>query len=147
MSPTPTSRLSRRRWPALVAAVVLAAMILVTTGCGGPRVGVVDSQRILNESVLALSYQRELDDREKAMAADLQLLAGQLSPQELNARRQSHLQDLAALKRELEGRLNERIRTVVADVAQKRRLRVIFVKDGAPFGGMDITQDVIDRLK
>ncbi|TMI75917.1 MAG: OmpH family outer membrane protein [Bacillati bacterium ANGP1] len=49
---------------------VIVGLTLVATGCA-PRIGVVDSKRILNESVLALSYQKQLDDREKAMVADL----------------------------------------------------------------------------
>ncbi len=132
------------RW-ALFLVVVMTA--LAAAACGGPRIGVVDSQRILKESVLALTYQRDLDDREKALAADLRLLVGQLAPQELEARRQIHLRDLTTLKRELEGRLNDRIRKEIAEVARRRRLRVVFVKEATSLGGIDITQDVIDRLK
>lgn len=134
-----------RPGPALFLAVVMTA--LAAAACGGPRIGVVDSQRILKESVLALTYQRDLDDREKALAADLRLLVGQLAPQELEARRQIHLRDLTALKRELEDRLNDRIRKEIAEVARRRRLRVVFVKEATSLGGVDITQDVIDRLK
>lgn len=131
-------------WAAL--AVVVAAAAL-GAGCGGPRIGLVDSQRILTESVLALSFQRELDDREKTMAADLRILAGQLKPEDLDARRQTYLRELEVVKRELEGRLNERIRKAVTDVARRRRLRIVFVKDATSFGGIDVTQEVIDRLK
>ncbi len=126
---------------------LVAVAALVVTGCGGPRLGVVDSRRVLNESVLALTYQRQLDDREKAMAADLQLLAGQLSRQDFEARRQTHLQELNTLKRELEQRLNDRIRTEVAEVARRRRLRIVLVKDVARLGGVDVTDEVIARLK
>lgn len=127
---------------------VLALLImLLVAGCGGPRVGLVDSRRILNESVLALSFQKQLDEREKAMAADLRLLTGQLSAEDLEARRQVHLRDLQTMKQELEARLNERIRQAVAEVASKRRLRLVLVKEVTRVGGIDVTQDVIDRLK
>lgn len=136
------------KWASRMAIVFLAGLLAVlAAACGGPRIGVVDSQRILKESVLALSYQRELDDREKTMAADLRLLSGQLSPQDLQARRQTYLRELTVVKRELEGRLNDRIRNEVAEVARRRRLRVVFVKEATSLGGTDITQDVIDRLK
>ena len=133
--------------PGLALLLTVLMTALAAAACGGPRIGVVDSQRILSESVLALTYQRDLDEREKAMAADLRLLIGQLAPQELEARRQLHLRDLTALKRELEGRLNDRIRKEIAEVARRRRLRVVFVKGATSVGGIDITQDVIDRLK
>ena len=43
--------------------------------CSPVRVAFVDSERILKESVRALSYQQQLGEREKAMALDLQWLA------------------------------------------------------------------------
>lgn len=125
---------------------VLLAAALVVAGCA-PRVGVVDSRRVLTESVLALSYQRQLDDREKAMAADLQLLAGQLKPEDFEARRESYLRDLEEMKQDLEQRLNTRIRQEVAGVARRKRLRIVLVKDAAQIGGIDVTDDVIARLK
>lgn len=123
---------------------LLAAVLF--SGCA-PRVGVVDSHRILTESVLALSFQRQLDEQEKAMAADLQLLSGQLSAQDFEARRQTHLKDLAEMKRDLEQRLNQRIRQEVAEVARRKRLRIVMVRDGTHLGGIDVTDEVIDRLK
>lgn len=129
-------------------AAVLVGVVtgLVAAGCA-PRVGVVDSRRVLNESVLALSYQKQLADRETAMATDLRLLTGQLSREDLEARRQTYLRDLGAMRQELEGRLNEQIRQAVAEVARRRRLRLVLVKDVTPHGGIDITNEVIDRLK
>ena len=130
-----------RGWVPLVVGV-----LLVATGCG-PRIGVVDSKRIINESVLGLSYQKQLDDREKAMVADLRLLTGQLSKEDLEGRRQTYLKELAALRRDLEEQLNERVHAAVADEARRRRLRVVLVKQAIRFGGIDITDLVLARLK
>ena len=130
-----------RGWVPLVVGV-----LLVATGCG-PRIGVVDSKRIINESVLGLSYQKQLDDREKAMVADLRLLTGQLSKEDLQGRRQTYLKELAALRRDLEEQLNERVHAAVADEARRRRLRVVLVKQAIRFGGIDITDVVLARLK
>ena len=130
-----------RGWVPLVVGV-----LLVATGCG-PRIGVVDSKRIINESVLGLSYQKQLDDREKAMVADLRLLTGQLSKEDLEGRRQTYLKELAALRRDLEEQLNERVHAAVADEARRRRLRVVLVKQAIRFGGIDITDVVLARLR
>jgi outer membrane protein len=132
---------------ALALAALLAAAALAVSGCAGPAIGVVDSRRILNESLPALTYQRQLDDRERAMATDLRLLAGRLSQADLEARRQNHLRELQELKQELESRLNEQVRKAVEEVAQARRIRVVLVKEAAPIGGIDVTQDVLDHLK
>jgi len=120
---------------------------LVASGCARPAIGVVDSRRILTESLAALAYQRQLDDRERAMAADLQMLSNRLSRDDLVARRQGHLRELQELKRELEGRLNEQVRKAVEDVARTRRMRVVLVKEATPVGGVDVTEDVLNLLK
>ena len=131
----------------IVLGLLTAGTLAIAVACGGPRIGVVDSQRILDESALALTYQRELDSREKVMAEDLRLLSGRMAPQDLEARRQIYLRELSQRKGELEGKLNERIRKEVAEIARRHRLRYVFVKSTTRLGGVDITQNVIDRLK
>ena len=86
--------------------LVALAAVLLTSGCGD-AVGVVDSQRVLNESVKALQYQRQLDDREKQMAAELAALAPQVSRTELAARRARLLTELGQMRRDLEIELNQ----------------------------------------
>jgi outer membrane protein len=127
--------------------VVVIVLVIMAAGCGQPRVAVVDSGRVLNESVLALAFQKQLSERERAMAEDLRLLGPQLNPQEIEARRQIYMRDLQKMKEELEKRLSDRVREVVAEVAKERRLKLVLVKDATPFGGMDVTADVIAKLK
>lgn len=126
-------------------ALVLAAAVLAA-GCGS-AVGVVDTQRVLNESVKALQYQKQLDDREKQMAAELAVLAPQVSRAELAARRARLLTELGQMKAELEAQLNRQIMEVAAQVARQDGLRLVLVKGPTLLGGRDITQQVIDRLK
>jgi outer membrane protein len=125
---------------------VLLGLAVLIGGCA-PRVGVVDSQRLLNETVVGLSFQKQLAEREKAMEADLTLLSSQLSPNDLAARRQMYVRELATLRLELEGRLNDRIRRATAEVARQRRLRIVLVKGPTLSGGVDVTDAVIERLK
>jgi len=140
---------SRHRWPAALAAAVLVAV--VSTGCVSAQVGLVDSRRILTESAKALRYQKEIDDRERAMTTDLQLLVSQLSKEDLEARRQQYLRELQGLRLELEQTLNKEIRDVIQQVVRERRLRGVIVKGPVVYSKagttIDITQEVIDRLK
>ncbi|MBI4278539.1 MAG: OmpH family outer membrane protein [Armatimonadetes bacterium] len=128
------------------AALVLTAALL-TSGCLGPRIGVVDTRRVLNESVKALRYQKQLDEREKLMAADLALLTPRMRREEIEARRALYLRELQEMKRELETRLDRELREAVAQVAQQRRLQGVFVKGNTPLGGTDITGEVLEKLK
>ncbi|HEX9532431.1 MAG TPA: OmpH family outer membrane protein [bacterium] len=126
--------------------LVTLGLAVLVGGCA-PRLGVVDTQRLLNETVAGLSFQKQLSDREKAMEADLQLLSSQLSQNDLAVRRQMHVRELATLRLELEGRLNDRIRKATAEVARQRRLRIVLVKGPTLMGGVDVTDAVMERLK
>jgi outer membrane protein len=127
-------------------AVLLCGAALLFAGCG-PAIGVIDTQRVLNESVKALQYQKQLDDREKQMVAELSVLSPQVSKADLDARRARYLTELGQMKQDLEGQLNQEIARVAADVAREDRLQVVLVKGPTLIGGRDITQQIIDRLK
>ncbi len=128
----------------LVVSLTLATLV---AGCGRQAVGVVDTQRVLNESVLALSYQKQLNDREKLMAAELSLAAQRLDRRALEEQRLAYLRELQQLRAELEERLNRRLREVVAEVARRERVRVVVVKSAAVLGGRDLTDQVLERLR
>ncbi len=137
---------------ALLAVIVLAALAAGTAGCTPTgRVGMVDSRRILAESAKALRYQKEIDDRERAMTSDLQLLVPQLSKEDLEARRTQYFRELQGLRAELEQNLNREVQDAIRQVQKERRLSGVLVSGpivwSKPGMVVDITQDVIDRLK
>ncbi len=137
---------------AALAVVVLAAVVVGTAGCTPTgRVGIVDSRRILAESARALRSQKEIDDRERAMTADLQLLAPQLSKEDLEARRTQYFRELQGLRAELEQNLNREVQDAIRQVQKEKRLSGVLVSGpivwSKPGMVVDITQDVIDRLK
>ena len=127
-------------------------MALALGGCSPARVAIVDSERILKESVRALSYQQQLSKREKAMALDLQLLAGRLPAADFQARRNQYLKELQQMKAELEERLNKEVRETAGQIVREKGLRatvivkhpVLFARPGHT---VDITDEVIARLR
>jgi Skp family chaperone for outer membrane proteins len=142
-------RSPRRRH--LAAATLVVALLLVASGCQAGAVGLVDSRRILAESAKALRYQKEIDDRERGMTTDLQLLAGRLSREDLEARRQQYMRELQTLRAELELALNKEVHATIQQLVKEKRLRGVIVKGAViyntPGRAVDITQDIIDRLK
>jgi len=127
-------------------AILIVAAAALVSGCGA-SVGVVDTQRVLNESVVGLQYQKQLDDTEKQMVAELTALQGQLSPTDLSARRASLATQLQQMQVDLEGKLNVQLNAAAGQVARQRGLRVVLVKGQTEVGGVDITNQVIDLLK
>jgi Skp family chaperone for outer membrane proteins len=111
----------------------------------------VDSRRIVTESARALRFQKDIDDRERAMAQDLQMLANQLSKEDLDARRAQYFQELQALRAQHEQTLNREVHNALQQVVKEKRLRGVMVKGpvvySRPGSTVDITEDVIDRLR
>ncbi len=144
-------RESMRYRRAAVIALALAVVAAGATGCTAGKVGLVDSPRILAESAKALRYQKEIDDRESLMTADLQRLVNQLPKEDLDARRQQYFRELQALRAELEASLNREVREAIHQVVREKRLRGVILKGpvvySRPGTTVDITQEVIDRLK
>jgi len=130
---------------------VLGLVVLTAAGCRSGQVGLVDSRRIITESARALRFQKDIDDRERAMAQDLQLLANQLSKEDLDARRAQYFQELQALRAQLEQTLNREVHDALQQVVKEKRLRGVMTKGpvvySRPGSTVDITQDVIDRLR
>jgi len=132
--------------------LLLVLIGLTAAGCAPGRVAVVDSDRVLNESVRALSYQKRLDEREKAMALDLQLLASRISAADLQARRNQYLKELQQMKADLEEQLSKEITQVAGQVVRDKGLRgAVLVKGPVIYAGpgrtVDITDEVIAKLK
>jgi len=125
--------------------LVLAASTLVS-GCGS-GVGVVDTQRVMNESVRALEYQRQLNDRERQMTAELSTRQGQVGQAELDRRRASNFTELTQMSKDFQGKLLSQLHEVAAQVAHRDGLRLIVVKRMTVVGGRDVTQQVIDLLR
>src|SRR5215472_2562733 len=126
----------------MVGTLALAAALMVGR-CGAAPVGLVDSQRVLNESVKGLQYQKQLDDREKQMVAELNAVAPQVSKADLSARRARYMTELGQMKRDFEAQLNQ----AAAEVAKQDPLRFVLLRAPVWSGGQDVTQQVIDRLK
>ena len=130
----------------MVGTLALAAALMVGR-CGAAPVGLVDSQRVLNESVKALQYQKELNDREKQMVAELNAVAPQVSRADLSARRARYMTELGQMKRDFEAQLTQQLNQAAAEVAKQDHLRFVLLRAPVWSGGQDITQQVIDRLK
>jgi Skp family chaperone for outer membrane proteins len=85
------------------------------------------------------------------MTTDLQLLVGQLSKEDLEARRAQYFRELQGLRAELEETLNREVREAMLQIVREKRLRGVMVKGpvfySRPGATVDITQDLIDRLK
>lgn len=131
---------------------LLMITILLFSGCWGPEeeeekaIGVLHLERLLAESKTARSYQEELDARGEELREKHQLLAEELDEYTSSRKQDEAYQEFVSFREELEAELNQRIEEVVKGITEEKNLKLVLEKESIRYGGVDITELVIERL-
>lgn len=135
----------------LVVLMVMAVAVILMSGCTtdpAKKMGIIDLDRVIKESPRAQSYQTQLDKRGAEIQNKYKEIADQkITPEDKQKRQEAALQEFIAAKKELEDKLNAEIETAVKAIAQEKKLDIVFFKQSVRYGGVEITQDVINKLK
>ena len=133
-------------WPLLITGVVGLILGLVVGLWGpfhGPRVGMVDLDRVFKESKLAQEYQKKLDEQVKARDA---ALAEIKDPKERETKREIYRRDLTELQQKYRNEVLAALEKVLADLARRRGLEAVYPR-GVVIYAVDLTEEAIKRLK
>lgn len=134
----------------VVGMIFLLAMALLA-GCSatGEKIGIVDMDKVVKESPKAQEFQNQLDQIGTEIQNEYKAIEenNDLNEEEKNTKKEEVLQRFVAAKQELEEKLNSAIETAVKEIASEKKLEVIFYKHSVRYGGVDITQEVIEKLK
>lgn len=106
-----------------------------------PKIGVIDMEKLLNESSRAKQLQKELEERGKELEENYDGDAE--NPEEVE--NQIYL-EFAQNKQEIESQLNQEIQTILDEINQNNKYSVILYKNRVYQGGEDITEEVISKL-
>lgn len=165
----------KKQLKTLIAALLVAATSQMSTPAvvraEDTHIGVVDTQQILTQSTLlqelrkaeqALqqaeknlydSRNQKLKELEKArtiMAEDEFLKKKQELERQLMAEAKDLEKDLEKRKQSIQKmkvELENQVQNIVKAVAQKRKLEIVINKQLVLFGGVDITNEVVEELK
>jgi outer membrane protein len=123
---------------------MIIGMILILSGCATSRVekiGIMDMNRILQESQRAGELQQELlsigDELEERYNQ-----AAEKGQEELDKIYQEYLDN----KGRLEHKLNEEINIIVDEITEEQNIDIVLIKEQVYYGGIDITGQIINRL-
>ena len=134
-----------QKWilPVSAAALVLSLVALLANLTG--KIGIVDLNKLMEDSPKAQSYEKQLADKYQALTEELEK-EKDLSKEE-KKEAGCCLRRVFKDKAELEKKLEREVAASVRTVARRRRLSVVLYKDAVAWGGVDITSDVIRALK
>ncbi|MBP2645312.1 MAG: outer membrane protein (OmpH-like) [Firmicutes bacterium] len=128
--------------------VVIMAIGLVLGGCGtGSNVGVVDVEKVMNESPKAKGFRDQLSAKFNELNTQLEKDKASLSQDEFQKRQEAAYSDLVKLRTDLEGQIDTSMKQALDQVAQEKKFSVILYKNGVAQGGNDVTDAVIGKMQ
>ncbi len=136
----------------LAPVLVLSLAMLLIAGCTTgieKKMGVIDMNKVIKQSPKAQEYQNQLDEKATEIQAEYETIDknADLSDEEKEKQKSTVLQKFVDLKADLEDKLNKDIQKAVDEVAEDKDLDIIFQKQSVQYGGVDVTDEVIEKLK
>lgn len=127
--------------------LMLVALMATVSGCGSDKAGVIDAQRVVQESELGKQFKQEIMDSQKEITDKLEMEKANLSPEELQKRQLELNQEYNAVVSEKQNKFKEALDKAYAEVAKEKNVSIIIYKESVAGGGIDVTEDVINKLQ
>lgn len=133
----------------LVSLTILLLVLVLLAGCTTKeqKIGVIDMDKVIQESPKAQEYQNQLDKKGAEIQEKYKIDDENLSDEEKQKMQEDALKEFVDAKKQLEDNLNKDIDKAVKEIADEKKLDVVFYKQSVRYGGEDITEEVINKLK
>ncbi|HKL12904.1 MAG TPA: OmpH family outer membrane protein [Halanaerobiales bacterium] len=130
-------------------AIVLALIIIALVAYYAfysieKKIGVIDMEKLLNESKRAAELQSNLENKGKELEEKYENLEGE--DVNLEEKKDQISMEYAQAKQEIEKQLNNEIDKVISELNKNNEYQVILYKNKVYYGGEDITDRVIKLL-
>lgn len=131
-----------------LACVGLIGLAAVISACGSEsKVGVVDVQKVQQESTKIQAIQKEMTDKDaeiqKRLTADAD--AG-LSDEEMQKKVQEAQQERTIFIQSKQKQIQSMVESQSAAIAKEKNIGIIMHKRVVPAGAIDITDDILKKL-
>ena len=131
--------------------IILAvfAISLLVSGCAGRNnaIGVVDMEKVATTSEKVKTLQTQMQEKIKVAAEELDKDRQALQPEEFNKKKVAKDAELRAVSQKMQDELEQEVQKFMGEIAKEKNLGAVLVKQGVAQGGVDITDEVIKRLK
>lgn len=128
--------------------MLVLVLLLGFAGCDKEKeVGILDLQVVIERAPVAQSFQEKLDLAGKEIEDRFADESQEADNEERMAIQQKAYQEYLTVKQEYEDELNLVIEKAVAEVVKEEKLSVVIYKQAVRYGGIDITDHVIEKLQ
>ena len=129
--------------------VLIISIILIVTACSTrpEKIAFMNMEMVLNNSQRAQQLGQELQDIGNQLEVRYQEVQEEFSgDEEGEAELDKISQEYMDNKQRLEGLLNEEINEIIAEIAENENISTVLYKETIYYGGIDITEEVINKL-
>ncbi len=132
--------------------ILVVAMVtvfaLLSFGCGrSAEFGVVDMQKIETESTVYKNIKTDVMTKGKALQEEMIKETEGKSQEEAQKIVKEKNAKMQVLQSEAQNKLKASFDTAAAEVAKEKKLGAILVKEAVPQGGVDVTEDIVKKMK
>jgi outer membrane protein len=127
-------------------ALIFAATLLLG-GCGSADVGILDVNKVQTESPMVKKLQGQYSEKMKALSDKLVKDKATLSADEFQKQQGAAQDELMKLRQTLASQLDNSFKQAMEQVAKEKKLSVIIDKSAAPYGGVDVTDAVMQKMQ
>lgn len=134
----------------LILVLVLTLLAGAIAGCGGrtSAFGVVDMEKVAQNSEQLKGMQAEMQKKIAELNKEIEdaAKAGK-TDDEMKQLQVSKEAELRAFGERLQNEFRENLEKYMAEVSKEKSLGAVLIKQGVAQGGVDITDDVINKMK
>lgn len=138
----------------IIAAVVLAVSTIFATGCGSEEnIGYINQSRIMAEApqITAILDEgaKKADEIEAEAKAELEANPN-MSDEERNKKNEEFQRKMIGIQQSYATQIQQKLDSALADICNSKNVSVVMDNSGVKVlvnGGIDLTDDVINKLK
>jgi len=128
---------------------LMIACSLLAVGCSGRNAafGVVDIKKVEAEAPAVKAIRDDLQKKAKEMQEQIQKETQGKSREEAEKIVQDKRAQMQVASSEAQAKLKASLDTALTEVSKEKNLSAVLIKDAVPSGGVDVTEEVIKKMK
>lgn len=132
-----------------ILACLMIACSLLAFGCSGRNstFGVVDMKKVEAESQYVKDMKADYTKKAEALQASLEKDTQGKSAEEAQKIVQDKSAQMQVIQAEAQNKLKASLDTALNEIAKEKNLSAVLIKDVVPQGGVDVTDEVIKKMK
>lgn len=134
-------------WKRLTAGTMMVCALGLVAGCGtADKVGVVNTQRLVDDSQKAKAINQEMEAKQKEITDRLASVQGTQSDEEFQQTQLKAQQELQIFGQAKGKEFKTYVESNIQAVAKEKELTVVANDQAIVTGGIDITEDVLKKM-